>query len=84
MKNLVFTILILTVVGACGASIFDYFTTIYNQAREHVVDLADDGYAFASSLKATKLIDEINLIIAKLKQNGTIDAKLAEVVTNAN
>ena len=44
----------------------------------------DDGYAFASSLKATKLIDEINLIIAKLKQNGTIDAKLAEVVTNAN
>ena len=47
MKNLVFTILILTVVGACGASIFDYFTTIYNQAREHVVDLADDDYAFA-------------------------------------
>lgn len=46
MKNLFITILILAVAGACGASLFDYFDTIYQQARVHVTNLADDDYAF--------------------------------------
>lgn len=43
----------------------------------------DDGYAFASNKSATDLIAEINIIIAKLKANGTIDATLADVVNNS-